>query len=60
MPAAPDTYAHDLYVALRQLDLAAADLIVVEAPPQVSLWQGVNDRLRRAAYDSAGILERLL
>ena len=60
MPAARDTYAHDLYVALRQLDLAAADLIVVEAPPQVSLWQGVNDRLRRAAYDSAGILERLL
>ena len=60
MPAAPDAYAHGLYVALRQLDSAAADLIVVEVPPQGPLWQGVNDRLHRAAHDSTGVLARLL
>jgi L-threonylcarbamoyladenylate synthase len=59
MPASPDGYAHDLYAALRQLDAAAADVILVEAPPPESAWQGINDRLRRAAHDSAGILTRL-
>jgi L-threonylcarbamoyladenylate synthase len=59
MPASPEGYAHDLYAALRQLDAAAADVILVEAPPPESAWQGINDRLRRAAHDSAGILTRL-
>jgi len=53
-------YAHDLYAALRKMDEARADLIVVEAPPTSSAWQGVNDRLRRAAHDSRGVLNRLL
>jgi L-threonylcarbamoyladenylate synthase len=53
-------YAHDLYAALRKMDDAHADLIVVETPPSTSAWQGVNDRLRRAAHDSAGMLNRLL
>jgi L-threonylcarbamoyladenylate synthase len=53
-------YAHDLYAALRRMDEAHADVIVVEAPPMASAWSGVNDRLRRAAHDSAGILDRLL
>jgi L-threonylcarbamoyladenylate synthase len=59
MPATPDGYAHDLYAALRRLDAAVADVILVEAPPPESAWQGINDRLRRAAHDSAGILTRL-
>jgi L-threonylcarbamoyladenylate synthase len=59
MPASPEGYAHDLYAALRQLDAAAADVILVEAPSPESAWQGINDRLRRAAHDSAGILTRL-
>jgi L-threonylcarbamoyladenylate synthase len=42
------------------MDEAHADLIVVEAPPTTSAWQGVNDRLRRAAHDSMGVLNRLL
>lgn len=60
LPAAPEGYAHDLYAALRAMDAVDADIIVVEAPPKGDAWQGVNDRLRRAAFDSAGILERLL
>jgi L-threonylcarbamoyladenylate synthase len=56
----PVGYAHDLYAALRRLDAEKADLIVVEAPPSGADWNGVNDRLRRAAHDSAGILLKLL
>ncbi len=55
-----DAYAHALYATLRTLDRSAADLILVEQPPQEASWQGVNDRLRRAAFDSAGVLDRLL
>ena len=60
LPGSASGYAHDLYAALRELDRADADVILVEAPPQDDEWQGVNDRLRRAAHDSAGVLERFL
>ncbi len=53
-------YAHALYAKLRALDREGADLILVEQPPQEAAWQGVNDRLRRAAFDSVGVVERLL
>ncbi len=53
-------YGHDLYAALRELDHMGADLIVVEAPPQEPQWDAVNDRLRRAAFDSRHILARML
>ncbi|GIZ53190.1 L-threonylcarbamoyladenylate synthase [Noviherbaspirillum aridicola] len=53
-------YAHDLYAALRAMDAVHADIILVEAPPADEAWQGVNDRLRRAAHDSNGVLARLL
>lgn len=52
-------YAHALYASLRELDQAGADLIVVQAPPSGSEWDAVNDRLRRAAHDSRGVLARL-
>jgi L-threonylcarbamoyladenylate synthase len=60
MPLSPDGYAHDLYAALRTMDAAGADVILVESLPAEDKWQGVNDRLRRAAHDSQGILSRLL
>jgi len=60
LPATPAGYAHDLYAALRAMDSVGADLILVAAPPTDAEWAGVNDRLRRAAYDSTGILQRLL
>jgi L-threonylcarbamoyladenylate synthase len=60
LPADPQGYAHQLYAALRAMDGVGADLILVEAPPQDPAWTGVNDRLRRAAHGSAGILQALL
>lgn len=48
MPADPVGYAHDLYAALREMDRAGADLIVVEALPDEPAWAAVADRLRRA------------
>ena len=60
LPATPDGFAHALYAALRAMDTAGADLILVEAPPQGGDWLGVNDRLRRAAHGSTGIVHGLL
>jgi L-threonylcarbamoyladenylate synthase len=60
MPADPVAYAHDVYAALRSLDLAHAEVILVEALPADKAWQGVSDRLRRAAFDSRDVLDRLL
>ena len=48
MPADPVGYAHDLYAALRDMDHAGVDLIVVEALPLGADWAAVADRLRRA------------
>jgi L-threonylcarbamoyladenylate synthase len=52
MPADPVGYAHDLYAALREMDHAGADLIVVEALPDDAPWAAVADRLRRAVAGS--------
>ncbi|MDR2837992.1 MAG: threonylcarbamoyl-AMP synthase [Azonexus sp.] len=52
LPANPDGYAHCLYAALRDMDQAAIDLIIVEAPPASAAWAAINDRLRRAAAGS--------
>ncbi len=60
MPSQADAYAHQLYAGLREMDAAKARLIIVECPPVEEAWQGINDRLRRAAFDSAGVLQRLL
>lgn len=60
MPSDPQAYAQTLYAQLRALDQVGADLILVEQPPKTTAWQGINDRLQRAAFDSAGVLERLL
>jgi len=58
-PAQAEGYAQALYASLRALDLTGSDVILVEQPPQEPAWLGVNDRLRRAAFDSAGVLGRL-
>ena len=49
LPADPVGYAHELYAALRDMDHASVDLIVVEALPASGEWTAVADRLRRAA-----------
>ena len=58
LPDEPVGYAHHLYAALRSMDNVGADLILVEMPPTSSRWAGINDRLRRAAHDSIGVLDR--
>lgn len=45
-------YARDLYSRLRELDALNLELMLIEAPPQGPEWDGVNDRLRRAAFGS--------
>lgn len=60
LPGDPDGYAHELYACMRELDSLAGDIILIEQPPLSSQWQGVNDRLRRAAFDSKRALKTLL
>jgi L-threonylcarbamoyladenylate synthase len=49
MPDDPAAAAHELFAALRELDATGASLIWVETPPDTPAWDGVRDRLARAA-----------
>ncbi len=49
MPGDAATAAHDLFADLRELDATGVDQIWVEAPPEGPAWDGVRDRLARAA-----------
>ena len=49
LPADPAAAAHELFAVLRDLDAAGAREIWVEAPPRDPAWDGVRDRLSRAA-----------
>lgn len=49
MPEAADAAAHDLFAALRTLDAYGAQQIWIESPPDEPAWEGVRDRLQRAA-----------
>jgi L-threonylcarbamoyladenylate synthase len=44
-----EAYARALYAELHRCDNENAKLIVVEAPPDSPEWQGIADRLKRAA-----------
>ena len=48
MPRDPAAYAQRLYAALRELDSAGCEAILVEAPPEAAEWEAVRDRLQRA------------
>ena len=52
LPADPDGYARGLYAALRELDQAGNEVIVVEAIPTGPAWAAVADRMRRAECGS--------
>ncbi|MGB7480867.1 MAG: Sua5 family C-terminal domain-containing protein, partial [Burkholderiaceae bacterium] len=60
LPTHAAGYAQALYATLRAMDAAGAELILIETPPLGDDWRAVHDRLRRAAHDSAGILEKIL
>lgn len=49
MPADAVAAARELFAVLRELDAAGVAQIWVETPPADAAWEGVNDRLRRAA-----------
>jgi L-threonylcarbamoyladenylate synthase len=49
MPDDPAAAAHELFAVLREFDDRGAQLIWVEEPPAAAEWEGVADRLRRAA-----------
>jgi L-threonylcarbamoyladenylate synthase len=49
IPHDAEAFARALYSELHRCDAADAELIVVEAPPDLPEWSGVADRLRRAA-----------
>ena len=59
LPSDAKAYAHGLYAGLRLLDEKKAQVMLVELPPQNEAWRGVNDRLRRAAFDSLDVLKEL-
>ncbi len=47
-----EAYARELYANLHELDQAAAERIVVSAPPTGPEWTAIHDRLRRAQAGS--------
>jgi L-threonylcarbamoyladenylate synthase len=49
IPHDAEAFARALYAELHRCDTAGAQLIVVEAPPDLPAWAGILDRLRRAA-----------
>ncbi len=49
LPREPRAYGERLYAALRELDAAGCETILIEAPPEEAAWEAVRDRLQRAA-----------
>lgn len=55
MPAEARAAAHELFAVLRELDAAGAAEIWIELPPAQAEWDGVRDRLSRAAAAFVGV-----
>ena len=49
MPANATQAAHDLFSVLRDFDVRGVRTIWIETPPDTPEWEGVRDRLNRAA-----------
>jgi L-threonylcarbamoyladenylate synthase len=49
MPDSARAAAFELFAVLRELDAEGVRLIWVELPPDTPDWDGVRDRLQRAA-----------
>ncbi len=53
MPDDPAAAAHELFAVLRAFDAGGAETVWVEVPPPGPEWDGVRDRLTRAAAAAA-------
>ncbi|HEX5243556.1 MAG TPA: L-threonylcarbamoyladenylate synthase [Tepidisphaeraceae bacterium] len=53
LPELAESYAHELYAALRRADQSGADVILVEMPPEEPQWLAIRDRLMRASKPSS-------
>jgi L-threonylcarbamoyladenylate synthase len=49
MPSRPEAAAHELFATLREFDANGVQIIWVEEPPAGPEWDGIRDRLQRAA-----------
>ncbi len=49
LPSRAEPYASVLFAALHELDSVGVVAIVVEAVPELAIWDAVRDRLKRAA-----------
>ena len=49
IPHDAEAYARALYAELHRCDEAGAEMILIELPPGGPEWEGIRDRLRRAA-----------
>jgi L-threonylcarbamoyladenylate synthase len=49
MPSQAELAAHDLFSVLRDFDARGVRTIWIETPPDTPEWEGVRDRLKRAA-----------
>jgi len=49
MPSDAAQCAHDLFAQLRSMDALGVQEIWIETPPDGEAWEGVRDRLQRAA-----------
>lgn len=53
MPLLANEYGRELYATLHRIDHARFDRLLAEAPPSTQEWVAINDRMRRAAQDTA-------
>ena len=58
-PAEPSVAGQQLYAALRDLDRAGANCLLIESAPSDEAWQAIDDRLGRAAVGSGSDADRL-
>ena len=49
MPTSAAQAAHDLFGVLRDFDARGVRTIWIEMPPDTPAWEGVRDRIQRAA-----------
>jgi L-threonylcarbamoyladenylate synthase len=49
IPHDAEAYARALYAELHRCDEMGAEMILIEMPPSGPAWEGIRDRLRRAA-----------